>query len=71
MTVREIQGFLLDQFKVEANGNFIGIVTDSVLEVVVDARRAKIRDEGTVRDRAVYLPLGIGGDGTKDVLGIS
>ena len=54
MTVREIQGFLLDQFKVEANGNFIGIVTDSVLEVVVDALRAKIRDEGTVRDRAVY-----------------
>ena len=31
--MREIQGFLLDQFKVEANGNFIGIVTDSVLEV--------------------------------------
>ena len=86
MTVREIQGFLLDQYKVEVSADFISTVTDSVLEAVVewqnrplersypvvyfDALRVKIRDEGTVRNKAVYLALGIAPDGTKDVLGI-
>jgi putative transposase len=30
----------------------------------------KIRDEGSVRNKAVYLALGIAADGTKEVLGI-
>ncbi len=34
MTVREIQGFLLDQYKVEVGADFISTVTDSVLEEV-------------------------------------
>ena len=86
MTVREIQGFLLDQYKVEVSADFISTVTDSVLEAVVewqnrplersypvvyfDALRVKIRDEGSVRNKAVYLALGIAADGTKEVLGI-
>ena len=86
MTVREIQGFLLDQYKVEIGADFISTVTDSVLETVVewqnrplekmypvvffDALRVKIRDEGTVKNKAVYLALGVGADGVKDVLGI-
>ena len=61
-------------------------MTDSVLEAVVewqnrplersypvvyfDALRVKIRDEGSVRNKAVYLALGIASDGTKDVPGI-
>jgi putative transposase len=36
MTVREIQGFLLDQYKVEVSADFISTVTDSVLEAVVE-----------------------------------
>ena len=75
MTVREIQGFLLDQYKVVVSADFISTVTDSVLEAVVewqnrplersypvvyfDALRVKIRDEGSVRNKAVYLALGI------------
>jgi transposase-like protein len=86
MTVREIAGFLLDHYKVEVSADFISTVTDSVLEAVVewqnrplersypvvyfDALRVKIRDEGSVRNKAVYLALGIAADGTKDVLGI-
>ena len=86
MTVREIAGFLLDHYKVEVSADFISTVTDSVLEAVVewqnrplersypviyfDALRVKIRDEGSVRNKAVYLALGIAGDGTRDVLGI-
>ena len=38
--------------------------------VFFDALRVKIRDEGSVRNKAVYLALGIQRDGTKDVLGI-
>ena len=86
MMVREIAGFLLDHSKVEVNADFISTVTHSVLEAVVEwqnrplersypviyfeALRMKIRDEGSVRNKAVYLALGIASDGTKDVLGI-
>ena len=36
MTVHEIQGFLLDHYKVEVSAEFISTVTDSVLEAVVE-----------------------------------
>jgi len=35
-----------------------------------DALRLKIRDEGTVKNKAVYLALGIDATGRKDVLGL-
>jgi putative transposase len=35
-----------------------------------DALRVKIRDEGSVKNKAVYLALAIQRDGTKDVLGL-
>jgi putative transposase len=38
--------------------------------VMFDAVRVKIRDEGVVRSKAVYLALGVLADGTKDILGI-
>ena len=44
---------------------------DSCYPVVFfDALRVKIRDEGVVRTKAVYLALGITRSGTKDVLGL-
>jgi transposase-like protein len=86
MTVREIQGFLLDQYGTQVSADFISTVTDSVVEEVVewqnrplegmypvvffDALRVKIRDEGTVKNKAVYLALGMGQDGRRDVLGL-
>jgi putative transposase len=86
MSVREIQGFLLDQYKVEVSPDFISTVTDNVWEevsawqsrplemmypiVFFDALRVKIRDEGTVKNKCVYLALSIAADGTKDVLGL-
>jgi putative transposase len=64
----------------------ISTVTDAVLEefgrwqnrpldalyaiVFFDALRVKMRDEGTVRNKAVYLAIGVNADGRKDVLGI-
>ena len=38
--------------------------------VYFDALRLKIRDEGTVKNKAVYLALGIDATGRKDVLGL-
>ena len=71
MTVREIQRFLEEQYKVEVSADLISTVTDSVLEDVLewqnrplepmyavvffDALRVKTRDEGTVKNKAVYL----------------
>jgi transposase-like protein len=85
MTVREIQGFLLDQYKVEVSPEFISSVTDAVTEEVTawqnrplegmypvvffDALRVKIRDEAVVRNKAVYFALGVSAEGRKDILG--
>ena len=38
--------------------------------IFFDALRVKIRDEGTVKSKAVYLALGVTPDGLKDVLGL-
>jgi putative transposase len=86
MSVREIQGHLRDLYGIEASPQLISTVTDAVLEevgrwqsrpldplyalVFFDALRVKMRDEGTVRNKAVYLAIGVTPDGRKDVLGI-
>jgi putative transposase len=38
--------------------------------VFFDALRVKVRDEGTVRNKAVYIALGVRGDGRKEILGL-
>ncbi len=38
--------------------------------VFFDALRVKIRDEATVRSKAVYLTLAVLPDGSRDLLGI-
>jgi putative transposase len=86
LTVREIQAFLAEMYVVEVSADFISTVTDAVhaevtawqqraLEpmypvVFFDALRVKIRDEGTVRSKAVYLALAVLPDGSRDILGI-
>jgi putative transposase len=86
LTVREIQAFLAEMYAVEVSPDFISTVTDAVhtevtawqqrgLEpmypvVFFDALRVKIRDEGTVRSKAVYLALAIRDDGGREILGI-
>ena len=86
MTVREIQGHLGEMYAVEVSPQLISEVTDAVLAevgewqarplerlypvVFFDALRVKIRDEGVVRNKAVYLAMGVLPDGTRDVLGL-
>lgn len=38
--------------------------------VFFDALRLKIRDKGSVKNKAVYLALGVDATGRKDVLGL-
>ena len=86
LSVREIQAFLHEQYGTEVSAGFISSVTDAVMEEVTawqsrpleamypvvffDALRVKIREEGVVRNKAVYLALGILPDGTRDILGL-
>jgi putative transposase len=86
MTVREIQGFLAEMYAVEVSPDLISTVTDGIVAEVTawqsrplepmypvvffDALRVKIRDEATVRSKAVYLALAVLPDGSRDVLGL-
>jgi putative transposase len=86
MSVREIQGHLQELYGVEVSPDLISRVTDAVLEevrewqnrpldavypvVFFDALRVKIRDEGLVRNKAVYVALAITAAGEKEVLGL-
>ena len=86
MSVREIVGHLRDLYGVDVSPGLISTVTDAVLDEVAawqgrplepvyplvffDALRVKIRDEGLVRNKAVYVALGVRADGTKEILGL-
>jgi transposase-like protein len=86
MTVREIQAFLAEMYAVEVSPDLVSTVTDAVMEEVTawqtrplepmypvvffDALRVKIRDEATVRSKAIYLALAVLPDGSRDILGI-
>ena len=86
MTVREVRGFLADQYGVDVSPEFISSVTDAVMAevgawqarplepmypvVFFDALRVKIREDAVVRNKAIYLALGVLPDGTRDILGL-
>jgi len=86
MSTREIQAHIRELYGLDISPNLVSAVTDSVLEEVAswqnrpleatyaivyfDALRVKIRDEGMVCNKAVYLAIGVGCDGYKDVLGL-
>ena len=86
MSVREIQGFIAESYGTQVSADFISSVTDEVMAetlawqsrpleqmypvVFFDALRVKIRSDGGVTNKAVYLALGIQADGQRDVLGL-
>src|SRR5580704_13245556 len=86
MTTREIQGHLQEIYGVEVSPSLISEVTDAVLDEVkgwqmrpleplypilfLDALMVKMRHEGQVENRAVYVAIGIDLEGRKDVLGL-
>jgi putative transposase len=86
MSTREIQGHLEEIYAIEVSPSLISEVTDAVIEeaklwqnrplenlypiLFLDALMVKMRHEGRVENRAVYLAIGIDLEGHKDVLGI-
>lgn len=86
MTTREIQGHLEDIYGVDVSPTLISNVTDAVADevkiwqnrhldaiypiVYMDAIRVKVRDNGHVMNKAVYLAIGITMEGVKEVLGM-
>lgn len=86
MTVRDIQTHLLDIYEIDVSPDLISKITDAVLDEVrewqarplepvwpvifLDAIVCKVRDQGTVKNKAAHLAVGVGVDGKKEVLGI-
>ncbi len=86
MSTREIAGHIREIYGIDASPDLISTVTDAVLDevstwqgrpldpiyplVFLDALRIKIRDEGLVRNKAIYVAIGVRADGTKEVLGL-
>lgn len=86
LSTRDIQSHVRELYGLEISPELVSAVTDAVLEEVAawqnrplepcyaivffDALRVKIRDEGLVRNKAVYLAIGVRPSGHKEVLGI-
>lgn len=86
MSTREIQGHLQELYGVEVSPTLISNITDLVIEeakawqsrpldslypiVYLDALRVKIKEDGRIHNKAIYLVLGINLYGRKDVLGL-
>jgi putative transposase len=86
MTTRDIQDHLQEIYNVEVSADLISTVTDAVMDDVkdwqsrpldavypvlyLDATILKVRNEGRVINKSVYLAIGINMEGMKDVLGI-
>jgi putative transposase len=86
MTTREIQAHLQEMYHTDVSPTLISNVTDAVIEevrawqarpldpvypiVYLDALMVKMRDNGVVENRAVYVALGITLEGQKEVLGL-
>jgi putative transposase len=86
MTVREIQAHLKEIYGVEVSPDLISTVTDAVIDEVrawqsrpldpiypilyLDALVVKVKDQGRVSNKAIYLAIGVNLHGLKEVLGM-
>lgn len=86
MSAREIQAHLQEIYGVEVSAGLISEVTNEVMDEVkawqqrpleslypilyLDALYVKIRHEGRVENRAIYVAIGVDWSGRKEVLGL-
>jgi len=86
MTCREIKAHLQEIYGVEVSPDMISIVTDAVIDEVrtwqsrpldpiypilyLDALQVKVKDQGRVSNKAIYLAIGVNISGIKEVLGM-
>jgi putative transposase len=86
MTCREIKAHLQEIYSVEVSPDLISTVTDGVIDEVrswqsrpldavypilyLDALQVKVKDQGRVSNKAIYLAIGVNLSGIKEVLGM-
>ena len=86
MTIKEIQGHLMDMYDTEVSHDFISRVTDSIVDEVtawqnrpldnvypilyMDAIQIKVRENGQIVNKSLYLAIGVNIEGHKEVLGM-
>ena len=86
MSTRDIQGHLEEIYAFEVSPSLISEVTEAVMEdvrawqsrpldpvypiVYLDALIVKMRQEGRVENRAIFVALGVNLEGNKEVLGL-
>lgn len=86
MTTRQIQQHLEEIYQVEISPSLISSVTDAILDevrawqsrpldplypiVYLDCLMVKIRDNGHIQNKAIYLAIGINREGLKEALGL-
>jgi putative transposase len=86
MSTRDIEAHLRELYGVSVGRDLISRVTDAVMDdargwqsrpledvypvVFLDALVLKVRDGGSVQRKACYLALGVGMDGSREVLGL-
>lgn len=86
MSTRDIRAHVEELYGVGISPELVSVITDSVMDevrswqsrplessyalVYFDALRVKIREEGLVRNKAVYLAIGVRCTGHKEVLGL-
>lgn len=86
MSTRDISGFILEMYAMEISATEISHITDCVIPmlnewrtrpleavypfVFLDCIHYKVRENGTVKSRAIYNILGVNREGKKDLLGV-
>jgi putative transposase len=86
MTCREIKAHLQEIYGVEVSPDLVSTVTDGVIDEVrtwqtrpldaiypilyLDALQVKVKDQGRVSNKAIYLAIGVNMRGIKEVLGL-
>lgn len=86
LSTRDIQAHIEEIYGIGISPELVSAITDAVIDEVTawqnrplettyavvyfDALRVKIRDEGLVRNKAVYLAIGLTCEGDKDILGL-
>ena len=86
MSLPDIRGHLQEQYGVSVSTSFLSTVTDAVMDdvkawrsrplsavypiVYLDCIVLKVRDNKRIVNKAVYLALGVGLDGQKELLGM-
>jgi transposase-like protein len=86
LSTKDIQAYLYEIYKTEVSAELISIVTEEVLAelslwqnrsleshypiLYLDGLRVKIRDNGHILSKTIYIAIGVDLDGKKDILGL-